>query len=219
MSQDMEDPFAVAVDEDDPFASEEDFGRNSGPFVPWPGIEDVAGRLVVLVPRKHDAEAKVSEYLQNTYNLPATREEWIVDVVVLDGEVPFSFSYRGKEDKDSTEYVEKVFTVESLPFLVPGWKVSWGNVIGAINKIAGGTKPMGIGHLRAGYNAKDMRSGKTFEMFEAEYSAWEEKVKKNPKAAGAAPRQVWHFVPSGDAGDKAKAVAWWKQAKAEGFSI
>jgi hypothetical protein len=210
-----EDPFAVSVDEDDPFASEADVKGNSGPFVPWPGIEAVRNRLVVLVPRSHDPEAKVSEFLQRTYNLPATREEWKIDLVVLDGG-DLSYTYRAKVQNTENEFEEKTHEVSAsdLPFVIPGWKVSWGNVIGALNKIADGSKPFGLGRLRAGYNVADMRKGKTFDQFTAEQEAFyaAPKGKKEPRA-------VWHFEATDAPEDRTIALAWWKAAKADGFKL
>lgn len=217
----MDDPFAVTVDEDDPFASSEDFKSSGGSWNPRPSsVEDLAGKLVVLVPRNFEKEAKVSEYLREKYSLPETREQWTADIIVLDGDLPWKFEYRGKEDRDSTEYVTKVAEVTEFPYMMANYRITWQNVIGALNKIADGKKPMGIGRIRAGYTAKEMRSGKTFEMFAEEVAAYDARVKEvGVRKAGDAPKPRWHFDPSDAPEDRAKAMAWWKQAKAEGFAL
>ncbi len=219
---DIEDPFAedaAVLNEGDidPFANPDDVGGPSGPFIPWPDIDTLAGRLVALFPKAFDGKAEVSKYMQEKFNLGPTRNEWRVDVVVLDGPVPFSYEYRGKKEGTKDEFETKTFTVESLPFFVPNFRVTWANVIGTLNK--GYEKGALIGRLRAGYTAKEMRNGKTFEDFAAEVAAWEEKARKDPKRAGEPPRARWHFDLSRDSADKALAMAWFRQAHADGYRI
>jgi hypothetical protein len=211
MSEDIRDPFAVE-DEYDPFATADE-ATSAGQFVPWPGIEAVAERLVVLVPRAHDKEAKVSEYLQRTYNLPATREEWRADLVVLDGEVPFRYTFQAK-DKEGDGFHEETHQFDALPALIPGWRVSWGNIIGVLNRISDSPKPFALGRIRGGYGAAEMRKGKTFEQHAAEMEAYYRAPKGKQQ-----PKTVWHLVVSDDAADRTTALAWWKQAHAEGFKI
>ena len=213
----LDDPFAEIAVDDDPFASPEDLKR-SGQFTPSPPIDMIADRLIVLVPREFDAEAKVSEYLQREYGLKPTREQWKTDLVILDGE-PMSYPYRAKVQGILDVYEEKTWEIETFPYLVSGFRVTWGNVIGTLNKLSGGSKPFGLGRLRAGYSAKDMRSGKTYEQFAAEMAEWERKVQANPRTAGNKPKPTWHFVPSNEIADVAIARAWWKDAQASGFSV
>lgn len=220
----MEDPFAVDVDalgDDDLFATAEDLKSASVQWTPRPSsAEDLAEKLIIFVPRKFEKDAKVSEYLREKYGLPETREQWTTDIVVLDGPIPWTFSYRGKENRDSTEYVEREHTVTEYPYTMAGFRITWANVIGALNKIQAGDKPFGLGRIRAGYTAKEMRSGKTFEDFAAEVAAWEEKVKtEGVRKAGEAPKARWHFDASHTPEDRKKALAWWAVAKAEGFQL
>lgn len=220
MTADLTDPFAANTDEDfDPFADADDV-KSGGPFVPWPNIEAVAERLVVLVPRKFDEKAKVSAYLQEKYQLPAEREEWTTDLVILDGG-DLSYTYQAKKDGTKDEYEEKTHTVAAadLPFLIPGWRVSWANMIGTLNGLAKLSTPVGFGRIRAGYSAKEMRAGKTFEDFAAEREAYYAARAANPRAKLDEPKPRWHFVLSKDPADKAKALAWWKAAVAEGYKL
>ncbi len=217
---DMEDPFAVAVDEDDPFATSEDFKGGGGNFAPRPSsIEDLADLLIVILPRVFEKEAKVSEFLQEKYNMAPTREQWTADVIVIDGPKEWKFSYRGRKDRDS-EYEDMEQIVTEYPYEMLGYRVTAGNLLGALNKIHGGAKPMGIGRIRAGYTAAEMRKGKTFEEFAKERAAWEARVQKDGiRKAGDEPKPRWHFDPSDAPEDRAKALAWWKQARAAGFTI
>lgn len=219
---DLDDPFAeTATDDlDDPFADADDV-TTGGVFVPWPDIDVVAERLVVLVPRKYDAEAKVSDYLQEKYGYPATRNEWRADLVVLDGG-DLSYTYSAKVDGTKDEYEEKTYEVKAgdLPFLVPNWRVTWANMLGTLTKLSQNTQaPLGFGHIRAGYSAKEMRNGKTFEDFKAEEEAYYAAIAANPRAKLDKPTPRWHFVLSKDPADKAKALAWWKAARENGYKL
>lgn len=222
MSEVLDDPFATpAADEtvmDDPFASADDVKTSGGVFVPRPPIEVLADRLVVLVPRSFDKEAKVSDYLREKYNMAETREEWTIDLIVLDGGT-MEYAYRSKVQGKENEFEDKTMTVSEFPFTVPNFKVSWGNIIGTLNKLADGPKPFGLGRVRAGYSAKEMRSGKTFADFAEEMQAWEDRVKKSPRTAGERPKAKWHFEIDESAPARAKAMEWWNVAKAEGFKV
>lgn len=216
MTSPDDDPFAATneSDVDDPFASADDAKSNAGPFVPWPNVADLQGRLLVLVPRKYEEEAKVSQYLQDTHNIPPTRNEWTTDLIVLKGPLPWKYKYMARDEQDKEKYTEKEHTVESYPFYVPNWKVVWGNVIGALNAVTQTPRPMALGYLKAGYPIGEMRKGKTFDQFASELEAFyaSPKGKKQPKP-------VWHFVVSEDAGDRKLAQDWWKTAREEGFKL
>lgn len=218
---DVVDPFDEGTFDDsaiDPFADPDEVGGQRGPFVPWPNVDVIEGRLLALFPKTFDGKAEVSKYTQEKYNAPSERAEWRVDVVVLDGPVPFSYAYRGKVEGTKDEFADMTYTVEALPFFVPNFRITWANVIGTLNK--GHEKGALIGRLRAGYTAKEMRNGKTFADFEREVAAWEETVKNSgAKKAGEAPRARWHFDLSRDAGEKALAMNWYRTAYADGYRI
>lgn len=212
MTQDIKDPFASEPAEDfDPFASAED-ATAGGTFVPWPSVEDVVGRLVVLVPRQYNPEAKVSEYAQKTYGMAPTQQEWRVDLVVLDGPRPFQYSYRAK---DGDNYVDAMHRFEELPALIPNWRVSAGNIQGVLNRVSKLDTPLALGRIRAGYTKKQMEGGKTFEDFHAELESYY----ANPRAFKNAPKPVWHLVVSEAPADKDLARAWYRAAVADGFKL
>ncbi len=220
---DIEDPFAedaAVLNEGDidPFADPDEVGGPSGPFIPWPNVDVIAGRVLALFPKAFDGKAEVSKYTQEKYNVGPTRPEWRVDVVVLDGEVPFSYEYRSKKEGTKDEFETKTYTVESMPFFIPNFRITWVNVIGTLNK--GHEKGALIGRFRAGYSAKEMRNGKTFEDFNREVAEWEQEVREHgARKAGEPPRAKWHFELSRDPADKALAMAWFKQAHADGYRL
>jgi hypothetical protein len=211
-----EDPFASEVNEEDPFAGADEANARGGTFVPWPPIDAIEGRLIVLVPRKHDKEAEVSEFLQRTYNLPKTREEWRADLVVLDGG-DLKFTYRAKvEGTDPVRFDEKEHFVAAvdLPYVTPNWRITWGNILGTLNRIHGGPKPFALGRIRAGYSVAEMRNGKTYEDFAKELAAFYAKPQGKKQ-----PKPTWHFETDDSPAAKAPALAWWKAARAAGFSV
>lgn len=212
---DVVDPFADASFDDaavDPFADPDEVGGPSGPFIPWPNVTDIAGRALAFFPKAFDGKAEVSKYMQETYNLGATREEWRVDMLVIDGG-PFSYEYRGKVEGKKDEFETRTFEVAELPFFVPNFRITWSNVIGTLNK--GHEKGALVGRLRPGYTAKEMRNGKTFEEWQAEYDAFLSDPRKNKE-----PKARWHFVLSPkDSPEKAAALAWYRTAYADGYRI
>lgn len=213
MTQDIKDPFAVTEDSD-PFATADEAASHAGPFIPWPKVEDVQGRLIVLVPRAYDEEAKVSEYAQRTYGMKPTQPQWTADLVVLGGG-RLEYAYKAKGEVEGV-YVDAIHVIEAsdLPAVIPGWRVTAGNMIGTLNRIHEGPKPFALGRIRAGYTAKEMRAGKTYEEFAAEMAAFEASPRGKKQ-----PKPVWHMVVSDDAEDRATALTWWRQAHASGFKI
>lgn len=209
MTQNVRDPFATQDDDFDPFATPDE-ATAGGPFIPWPSIEAVSERLVVMVPRTFDAEAKVSEYAQQKYGMKATQEEWRVDLVVLDGG-RLEYAYRAKEGDDFTEAKH---VIEELPALIPGWRVSAGNIMGVLNKVSKLSTPLALGRIRPGYTKKQMDGGKTF----AEFAAEREAFYASPRGR-TQPKPVWHLVVSDAPEDKAVALAWYRSAVTEGFKI
>lgn len=209
MTQDVRDPFAEQADDFDPFASPDEAAAG-GPFVPWPSIEAVSERLVVMVPREFDKEAKVSEYAQRTYGMQPTQEEWRVDLVVLDGG-QLAYTYRAK---DGDTYKEANHIIDELPALIPGWRVSAGNIMGVLNKVSKLPTPLALGRIRPGYTKKQMDAGKTFAQFAAEREAFYASPRGKTQ-----PKPVWHLVVSDAPSDKALAIAWYRAAVADGFKL
>jgi hypothetical protein len=210
MTQDIEDPFAVGADEDDPFADAATARQGAGTFTPRPALEDLEGRTVIMVPRGLDKEAKTPDMWVAKGAQP-TREQYTVDLVVLDGG-PLSFPYKDKVTEGNTTRVEeKTFTVDELPFM---WKGVWrteASIIGQLKKVDGTSKPMLLGVLRKGPQADDRKAGVTWQNIAEAFEVW----RKNPR--GNAPKFSW-FVDV-DSANKELALAWWRAAQASGYSI
>lgn len=206
----IEDPFAVGTDEDDPFANADDARQGAGVFTPRPALEDLEGRLIVMVPRGLDREAKTPQTWVDK-GAPPTREQYTVDLVVLDGG-PLTYQYKDKVVEGNTTRVEeKEYTVDTLPFM---WKGVWrteGSIIGQLKKVDGTSKPMLLGVLRKGPQADDRKAGKTWQDIADAYAVW----RRNPR--GNPPKFSW-FVDV-DSADRTLALEWWNAARAEGYSL
>lgn len=205
--EDIRDPFAVETDED-PFATPED-SRGGGNFEPAPFFDAIPGRLVALIPRKFEPEAKKRADRVEAGGKD-TEERYTADMVVLDGG-PISFWYNEKvEGSDQREPVEKVIDV--LPRLFPGTWRTEGRVIGRLKKIDGGARPILLGRVRR-VPQKDDAATQTIASIEAAWAAWEKRGKNGPR-----PKFSWDVVPDGlTEADKALARDWYRAAVADGF--
>lgn len=219
MTDQFDDPWATAVDEDDPFATADDV-KSGGKFEPSPFLDALPGRLVAMVPRAFDPEAKKrADRIEPGQK--DTEERYTVDMVVLDGgELRFWTSQKKKLDNGSfsdteRETVEVVVPEDEIPKLYTGvWRTE-GNIVGALKKIDGKARPVLLGRVRRGPQAPDKRKGVTTEQVEAAYEAWEKRGKNGPK-----PKFSW-FVDVSVVTDADRAIArqWLTKARAEGFTL
>jgi hypothetical protein len=212
MSQEIEDPFAGHMDEDDPFADADTAKAGGGSFTPRPALEDLEGRLLAMIPRELDKESKTPDiYVQK--GASPTREQYTVDMALLDGG-PLTFTYKEKVTKGNTTTVEdKEFTVDALPFL---WTGVWRNesaIIGQLKKVDGTAKPILLGRLVRGPQARDRKAGKTIADVADAFAAW----RKNPK--GMMPAFSWQIDTEITAADSQLAREWWAQARAAGVKL
>lgn len=202
---DLEDPFAGAdIDNDDPFATSADLKRG---FTPRPTFEDIEGRLIIMVPRALDENAKVPE--QFAKEPGETREQYTADLVVLSGGT-LSFTYKDRSEKEERE----VSVTQELPHMWTGVYVPQASLIGQLKAAHKSPRPMVLGIMRRGPQAADRRAGKTFEDIEGQFAKWV----KNPK--GAAPKFSWQVDPDIVTPEqKAIAMQWYRQARENGFSL
>lgn len=214
--QEIDDPFAQSQDEDDPFANADDSRQGGGPFVPKPALEDLEGRLVVMVPRALDKEAPKAQQYWKDKNVPETQERYTVDLVVLDGG-PLTYTYKDKQQTGNggVTVTEKEFSVPELPFM---FRDAWRNeasIIGQLRKVDGTKKPMLLGVLRKGPQADDRRAGKTWSDIAEAFTAWRASGRGNP------PKFSW--MVDVDAGEEPQnrrlALEWWNAARAEGYTL
>ncbi len=215
---DVADPFATAVDEDDPFATSEDVARSSGPFIPRPYLSDLCGRLVAMVPR----EVKMVEKRKDRQEAGKdnTEERYTVDMAVLDGG-PLTFFYASKVEGKEDEYEQKEHTIpaEEIPFTWLGVYRTEGNVIGQLKKIDGTARPVLLGRVRRGPQAPDKRKGVTADQVEKLWEAYEAHLRAG-RTNAVKPKFSWFVdVDVVTDADRALARQWLTAAKAEGFTL
>lgn len=212
MTDDIRDPFAEEVDETDPFATEDDV-KSGGKFEPSPFLDSLAGRLVFMVPRAFDAEAKKrADRIEPGGK--ETEEKYTVDMAVLDGgELRFWFNEKqaGTEERVPTE---KIVPADELPKLYTGvWRTE-GNIVGQLKKIDGSARPILLGRVQRGPQAKDKAKGATVETIGKAYAAWEKRGKNGPK-----PKFSWVIEVSSSDADKALARKAIAAFKGDGWSL
>jgi hypothetical protein len=211
VTEEIDDPFAVAQDEDDPFADPETV-KAGGAFTPRPALEDLEGRLLALIPRAFDKESKTPQIWVDK-GAPATREQYTADMVLLDGG-PLTFPYKDKvTEGKTTTVVDKEWTIDVLPHLWQGVWRSEASLIGQLKKVDGTGKPILLGVLRRGPQADDRKAGKTWEDIAAAFTAW----RKNPR--GNAPKFSWFVDVDVTPEQAALAREWWKAARAGGYTL
>jgi hypothetical protein len=203
------DPFTSAHDMDDPFATSSDF--KGGDFTPSPTLEVLKGRVVVMIPRSLDKEAKDP----NDPTGQKTREVYTVDLTVLDGG-PLSYTYtkRGNPeandpaDRETTypEYVVENITPDQ-PFSVKGFWVPQAGVIGKLKQSHRDGRPY-LGVPAIVPVAADRAKGKTAAEVQREVDAWNARGRQ-----GSRPRYSWTLADP-TAEQRAAAQAWWKREAA-----
>lgn len=195
------DPFTPAVDKDDPFATNSDF---RGDFTPSPTLEVLQGRLVVMIPRSLDPEAK------DPNNPGKTREVFTVDLTVLDGG-PLEYTFKRKADpeKGTPETWEKYdagnVTPDS-PFTVEGFWVPQGVLIGKLKKAHASGAPF-LGVVSMGPTKDQRDRGVTAAQVREAYASWVAAGKP-----GNSPKFAWSLEDP-DATRRAAAVAWWGRVR------
>jgi len=207
--QDIADPFAEGVDEGDPFATADDV-KGGGAWTPSPKWEEVQGRLVAIFPRsfRDDAPDPFSD------GGKGVRDRWVADLVVLDGGA-FSFEYLGPRKEDGSDRDVLVHQVDEVPALFEGKYIHEASVIGQLNKAQKTPRPVVIGRVIRGPQAKDRKAGKTAADINKAWDGWEAKGRR-----GAAPRFSWQIdVENVTEADRELARGWLKRARAEGFQV
>jgi hypothetical protein len=121
-------PSNTPVNTDDPFATQSEGSAAAGgggqwdPRIPFEAIE---GRMVVMVPKDYRDDA------DDPFNAGKTREEYRVDLIVLEGPLPLEYQYNHKENKEA-EPEQRTMTVTELPHLARGQSIVQGQMIRAL---------------------------------------------------------------------------------------
>ena len=196
-----QDPFTPATEVDDPFVKSSDL---RGDFIPSPTIETLAGRLVVMIPRKLDPAAK------DPNNPGETREVYTVDLTVLDGG-PLTYDYKSKGDPEKGTPDEwKTWDAGNVtpenPFTIEGYWVPQGGLIGRLKKAHQAGAPfLGVPAMIPTKPQRD--KGVTSAQVRTEYAQWVERGKP-----GARPKYSWALDdPTPE--QRAAAVAWWGRVR------
>jgi hypothetical protein len=203
------DPFTSAHEMDDPFATSSDF--KGGDFTPSPTLEGLKGRLIVMIPRSLDPNAKDP----NDPSGQKTREVFTVDLTVLDGgELRYHYNSKGNPeatDPKDREDTVKEWVVDNIapdsPFTVRRFWVPQAGVIGKLKQAHANGRPY-LGVPAMVPVKADRDKGKTGEQVEREVEAWITRGRQ-----GLRPRYSWTLAdPSPE--QRAAALAWWKREAA-----
>lgn len=189
------DPFTDAAKQDDPFATSSDY---RGEYTPSPNIELLAGRLLVMIPRKFDPAAK-DPFDPDGVKI---RELYTVDLTVIDGgRLEFPYKVKGDPER-GTEDEWKTWTIEATPFTIPGFWVPQGGIIGKLKQSHAEGRPF-LGILTMGPQRAQRDRGVTTAQVQADYAGWIARGK-----VGNAPKFAWS-MPDPTPERRAAALAWW----------
>jgi hypothetical protein len=193
----------------DPFGTSSQFaGQGGATWDPRVPFDEIADRTIVMVPRSFDANAK------DPHNEGQTREEFRVDLVVLDG-APFSFTYKHRPAKDA-DPVEAVFEVAKFPFVFRSQTITQGQLVKLLKGIeAAPDKLMATGVLKRVPQFRDAGSI-TIDSIAESRAKYIEYVKRTGKTEpDTRERYSWALVdhPKYMTDDRwALARAWWDKA-------
>lgn len=180
-------PAGALADMDDPFATSSEV-KTGGMFTPRVPFEDIEGRTVVMIPRSFDPTAR------DPFDPDGkkTREEFRIDLVVLDG-APFEYEYAARDENDKTKKIYRTMKVETLPFVALSQTIAQGGLVAKLKGITGipgrdapkttfTTAPrLFLGVMRyAPYRAAENR-GATIESVTAEVQDWIRRGRKTTK--------------------------------------
>lgn len=208
-------PAGALADVDDPFATSSEV-KTGGIYTPRVPFEDLEGRTVVMIPRSYDPAAKMPEQFKQQG--VDTREEFRVDLVVLDG-APFTYEYTERDPSNPTGKLYRAMEVKELPFVALSQTIAQGGLVAKLKGVTGlpgrdapktsfTTAPrLFLGVMRyAPYRSAEKR-GATIESVTAEVHGWIERGRKTTK-----PDYTWalddraHVLTPERRG---VAIAWW----------
>lgn len=171
-------PAGKRSDVDDPFATSSEI-QTGGVWTPRVPFEDIEGRMVVIVPKSFNPTA------DDPFNKGEKREEFRVDLVVLDGE-PFTYEYTERNDADPTgPRLDKEKRVDAFPFTALSQSIAQGGLVGKLKPIfEDGRLFMGVMSY-APWKA-DEKKGATIDSTRRIVQAWIEKGRKGTK-----PNYTW----------------------------
>lgn len=184
------------------------------PRVPFDYLEH---RMVVMVPVSLNPESA------DPFNKGKTREEWRVNIIVLDGE-QFEFTYNERAKNASGDFIkradgsyemkESTFAVTDFPATFREQSVAQGQLVKAL-KAVNEEGAFLYGVMRRVPVVADARAGATIESLAAKLEAWRQLIASG-KPAGDRPRHTWNLDDRPEALTQERmdlAAAWWEQEK------
>lgn len=225
----MTDPFAAAevptaqsdpfngpstVDASDPFATGEDL--KGGPYTPSPSVDDLEGRLVVMIPRQFRSDAPIfKDFIKE--GGPTTQDRYTVDLYVL-GSEPLVYSYKERDEKGGETGKVIEVKVDDMPACFKGVWINRAALVGQLRKVDGSGRPLLMGVMRKGPQSQDRRNGATFDTiatsfrkFQDAYAAYVAGGMKGAKPTE--PRYSWQVDVLVSAEQRAVAMRWWESSK------
>jgi hypothetical protein len=195
------DPYTATGDLDDPFATSSDY--RGGDFTPAVPLENLQGRVVVMIPRSLDPNSKDP----NDPTGQKTREQYTVDLHVLTGgRLSYYYTERANAEKGTPEQTKEMVFEDVSPATPATWLNYWvpqQGLIGKLKKAHANGRPF-LGMVAMVPTAADRKSGKTAAQVQAEVTAWVARARQ-----GARPRYTWALEdPTPE--QRAIAVQWWK---------
>ena len=202
----VDDPFGGVDVDEDPFATSEDV--KGGVFAPKPKPEDLNGRLIAMIPRSFKADHPKPEQWRKDAN-DTVQDLYTVDLYVIDGgELRFWYDAKveGSEDLVPTE---QIIPAEDMPAAFEGVWILQQALIGQLKRVDGTARPILMGTMRRGPQAKEARAGKTFDDIRDAYDAWVARGKPDNKG----PKFSWQVDVNVNADQRRQAQQWWATAK------
>lgn len=194
------DAFTASHDADDPFAVSTDY--KGGDFTPAVPLDNLQGRLVIMIPRSLDANAKDPFDPEGK----KTREQYTVDLHVLTGgELRYYYTQRADAEKGTPEETKEMVIPET-PASWPNYWVPQGAIIGKLKHAHANGRPF-LGVVAMIPTKADRARGVTAQQIREIVHAW---VARNRQ--GARPQYTWVLEdPTPEQREVAK--AWWATNK------
>ncbi len=192
------DAFSAAADQDDPFATKDDY---RGDFKPSPNMEALAGRLCVMIPRAYDPAAK------DPNNPGDTRELYTVDLTVLTGgSLKFFYNEKGDPEKGTMDKLVEFDAGTISPDAPAAWDGHWvpqKTLLGKLKASHSDGRPY-LGVVTMIPVKADREKGVTNAQVTEAFRQWEATGRKSQR-----PRYTWS-METPDNATRAHAVNWWK---------
>lgn len=193
----------------DPFGRSSEYAGQGGAWDPRVPFDDIEGRACIFVPKSFRDDAP------DPFNEGEKREEWRVDIVVLEGPV-FSYTAKIKESKDA-EAVEKTIEVNEFPATFRSQSISQGQLVAALKGVDKDPAKLFLFGVLTRVPQKRDAGKYTIESIAASRAAYVEYVKRTGKTEpDNRQRSTWNLDDREQVLSPqrfALARAWWEQER------